>query len=154
MDFRPVGAARRTSSQTIILNTDTPITFESNLLPFSAPQSMWSSLFPTRLTAPIAGLYLVGGYASIPNAAGSIWRVWLSKNNIPTAPLVKRSVSVSGVGYLLSCSVMTLVRLNANDYIELYVRTTSTAGTCHNSAFGDMTANFMDPNIYATWMGA
>jgi hypothetical protein len=124
--YRPVGAAHRTTSQSIILNTDTAIIFETTELPIS--NNMWALATPTRMTAPITGTYMLTGAAFQGNGgAGQVWSVWIMVNG--TTPIVRKTVTTQNGGFDIYSSVSTLYRLNAGDYAELWVRSNRTSGT-------------------------
>jgi hypothetical protein len=154
-EFRPVGNARRFTTQTITLNTDTAVIFEESALPFAVSLDMWNPANPTRLTAPIDGLYMVGGYAGRTSGSTENLRVWISKNGANTVPQVKRSSTLQTGGDLVMNSCMTLIRLDEDDYIELYLRQLNTGPTTVFAGAGspgnDIEAG---PRIWANWMGA
>lgn len=144
--FRYVESVRLLAVQNITLNTDTPLSFAHSELTITGG-NMWDILQPTRITAPIDGLYLVGGYASQATFSSSqIWSIWIRQNG--TTPLVKKTVSNQTSTIPLFADVMTLVRLDADDYIELCVRSTVTDTTVL-SWNGIITA----PRFWAQWMG-
>jgi hypothetical protein len=153
--YRPVGAAYRTSTMTITANTDMVVSFQSSDNRFNANLDMWQLASPTRLTAPIDGLYLIGGFgsqgASGIGGVGQSLQVWITKNGIVGTPLVKRSINNAGAAvYNFYVDVCTLVRLSANDYLELYLRSNST----FPSASGGPDGSFSPPYLWANWMGA
>lgn len=155
-DYRPVGYVRRTSSQLINpANTNIPITFQSSMLGGSSID-MWKLAAPTRLTIPITGLYLVGGYLGVYNpGGGTVLMLSVCKNGNHTTPLVKRSVSNQVGGFGLELSTMTLVRLVATDYIELVARSTVSVGTDEILGTTGTGATFdANPAFWANYMGA
>lgn len=155
-EFRYVGTANRTTTMSITLNTDTVIPFEASELPITAGH-MWNIAQPTRLTAAITGLYMIGGYAGqgfVGGSVGHTWSVWLAKNGVSGTPIVRRSVTTQLSDTSIYCSLMTLTRLTAGDYIELYVRSNRTASTTGTYISGPLTGIKTDPYIWAQWMDA
>lgn len=145
--FRSMDSVRRTATQSITADTDTVIVFEHSEIPHTAGD-MWIVTAPTRLTASIAGLYLVGGSASqSASGASQIWSIWIRQSG--TTSLVRRTVTtqIGAAGPALHADVMTLVRLAAGDYIELMVRSNRTAST-------PLLYNIMPaaPRLWAQWM--
>jgi hypothetical protein len=77
---------------------------------------LYSSGNPTRLTAPIAGIYHIIGQVQFNTAAGGYRQVSIHKNGSPR--LV--SVLYPGGTYLYA-EASTLAKLNAGDYVEVKV---------------------------------
>jgi len=154
--YRPVGIASATSGgQTLTAATPTLITMGQSFLPFPSTVDMWKSSNPSRLTAPFAGVYMMGGFARLGgNISGTdgaaVFDLWIAKNGVSATPLVRRSTSAASAGKRLFIDLMTLVRLSANDYIELYGQSSTTEITGSNMA-GSFTT--MYPYIWACWMG-
>lgn len=143
-DYRPTLYLSRSNAQAITLNTNTAIAFDRSRVSLNVVITS-----TTKLTIPTSGLYLIGGFAAIDGVALSqIWNVWIAKNGVVGVPLVKRTAtaSVGTVGVPLYASLMTLVRLTANDYLELYVNSNRSL-----NAFGTFDPL---PNLWASWMGA
>ena len=143
-EYRWVGAAYRSTAQAIVIGGNV-ISFEHSGLPITAG-NMWNIAQPTRLTATIAGVYLISGYAAQANAgAGQYWTLWFSLNGFDV--LAKKIVSTQNGGYICYNSIITLVRLSAGDYVEL--NAASDRATSTSSLSG-----FLDPSIYAQRVGA
>lgn len=149
-NYRPVGFAARTDYMFFGANTNIPIPFMASDVHVSTAVDMWNSSLPTRLTAPIAGLYLIGGMAGQQNdgSFAQVVQVWIVKNGVVGSPLVKRSMNTGGAGLLnINMDVCTLVRLVATDYIELYIRS-------NQSDNGPISASpSAYPFLWANWMG-
>lgn len=143
---RPVEVARRLGAQSITLGTPTAIIFTDTEIP-STTNHMWVVGAPTRITVAIGGLYLIGAFAAQSAAAASqVWDVWISKNG--TIPLVRNTTSSQlGTTQIVLADVMTLVRLNAGDYLELFVKSTRTASTPIIYA-----STVLSPRLWAQWM--
>lgn len=140
-------------------NTDTLVLLERDALAPLTGGNMWNSAVPTRLTAPIDGLYVVSGQAArvpaVPDP-GNTWDVWIAKNGIASAPLVRRTSGIAfGTGsFVIFLSVTSLIRLNAGDYIELYVRSDKTSITIGLMAVGSLSGIDAGPYLAAQWIGA
>lgn len=134
-------------------NTDVIVSFTRDALSPLTEGNMWDSSQPTRLTAPIDGLYLIGGQASTTHA---VWEVWIAKNGNLGAPLVRRTTTMlNAAGSVLNFnSVMTIVRLNANDYIELVMRITLFSIAIGLIGVGTLSNVDAGPYLSAQWIGA
>lgn len=147
LQYRPIGMANRDLVQSITLNTDTVIIFEKSQLNIS--NNMWNISHPTSLVAPINGLYLVSGFVAQDSVSNSgLLTVWIAKNGVANYQ-VRRSVNTELGTAPLYCSVSTLIRMNAGDYIELYVRSIRTASTPLIIAVA-----LASPHLDAVYMGA
>jgi|SRR5688572_20943641 len=154
--FRYVGSAYRTTDLQIILNTDTAIPFEASDPPITGG-NMWSASFPTRLTTPVAGLFLVGGYAGQVQIGGGVAQninLWISKNGVAATPQVKTTIMSQISDHALNANVMTLIRLAANDYIELYIRSNRTQFLVDEYLVGSVAGVMAHPYIFAQWLAA
>lgn len=149
-DFRPVGVAFRTTGQAFTLNTDTAIIFQASELPFTGAGDMWNVALPTRLTAPVNGLYLVGGIVTIDS--GAVSNVWVAKNGVVGTPQVRRTNTIQSGGVIFPVSVMTLLRLTAGEYIELFLRTDVSSSTSIEIPSGDAVGTDLNPYFWANWM--
>ncbi|MGE0512883.1 MAG: tail fiber domain-containing protein [Hyphomicrobiaceae bacterium] len=81
---------------------------------------MWSAGSPTRLTAPVSGIYLIDGTAAFDSLTSNSRWVRFSVNGNPTAEYCNRTVdAVQGGYHFVNCDVV--VKLDANDYVEMLV---------------------------------
>ena len=131
---RPYGIAYRITQQAMT-GSDDVITFDNGIgTPASEPTTMWNVANPTRLVAPVAGLYLInssvrtddtGGFFSTSTGTQRArQRIRLngttmiaSRNNALKQPAI---VNQNG-----NYSLMTIYRLAANDYVEMTVQLTA-----------------------------
>lgn len=149
--YRPLGVATRTTSLTVPINTDVVIPFTESDVPISSTVDMWNVGLPTRLTAPISGLYMIGGYAALNGDMTNF--LWITKNGVVASPLVKRTTKIQSGGYHIYNDVVTLIRLVANDYIELYIRTDDATSIALTGGVASPGTNFgAGPYIWASWM--
>ena len=152
--YRYAGHALQTDGgQLFQANTDTRINFDADALASLTGGNMWSPAQPNRLTAPIDGQYLISAMANRTDEG--TWNIWVVKNGVVGSPLVKRSTALpSGpTGALVFLSVMTLVRLNANDYIELYIRSNTLSIVIGVIAEGSLIGVDCCPYLAAQWVG-
>lgn len=140
--------------QLFFANTDTRINLTRDALAPLTGGNMWSSAAPNQLTASIDGLYLISALAARTDE--SFWNVWVSKNNQVSSPLVKRSTALPAGpnGAIQFLSMMTLVRLNAGDYLELYVRSGTTSIVIGEIAVGSLIGVDCCPYLASQWIGA
>lgn len=81
--------------------------------------SLYAGGNPTRLTAPVAGRYLVRGFVKFaPSAIGNVRRAEILKNGLnPSITFVDRAPDAAGAA---DVEVVEIVSLAAGDYLELW----------------------------------
>lgn len=111
----PIGAhVRRSLNQSFPNLFQGPISFDTVLYDQGG---CFNVLFPTRLTAPVAGKYLIiGNFNWLANAVG-LRRGSLQKNGVSDVALDDKDATVSGVG--TTNLVATELDLLAGDFVEL-----------------------------------
>lgn len=125
LDMQRTMTARvyRASNQSIPQFTDTPISFTDARYD---PQSLFSPSNPTRLTAIVAGVYLMTGHARFTVSSESR-RLGIRLNGVTSLARQGRLNTPSGA--VVDVSVATLYALNAGDYIELVAYTNQSGGS-------------------------
>jgi hypothetical protein len=153
---RPCGHITRSLTvQTLTANIENLVIFDTDQHPFNGGMTLLGELtFPSsRLTAPVSGKYLVGGFVVLSNpGAGNISNLSIGKNGTTTDFEVRKSSQDPGGGTRIMMDVMSLISLSAFDYLELYVFTTLALDiTISNTDFG---ATFNCPaSLWAQWVG-
>lgn len=112
----PQALVTRATAVAISSGTGTTLTFDTvrwNI------QNVWSSANPTRLTAPIAGLYYIWSNISFQANATGRRQVYFNLSGVGTIAVQILPSVTEGVATVLQCSA--LYRLAANDYVECVV---------------------------------
>jgi hypothetical protein len=102
-----------TVAQSILNNTATAISWNSTYFNYGGG---WSSAYPTRFTAPVAGLYQING-SLWNNGTTSNFNIWFYLNGT-----TQYGVGGPGNGFA-TCS--SAIYLNVGDYVELFVNQSS-----------------------------
>ncbi|MFB7029679.1 MULTISPECIES: hypothetical protein [unclassified Streptomyces] len=104
--------------------TYTPVVFTGTLSGNEA--SMWSAVSPTRLVAPVAGVYMVHGGIAWPNALGTAdARGEIRPNSTGLASAGTRVGTQRGSAGNMQVTVSGTLVLAANEYVELFLNTQS-----------------------------
>lgn len=119
--FPPTCKVRHSANQSILDTTYTTLTFDTELWDH-ADFPMHAAGNPTRLTAPVAGKYLVSGSAEFASNATGLREVVLYFNGTTIHTRVQIA-ALSGAVTVLN--ITDQLSLAAADYVELRVRQTS-----------------------------
>lgn len=155
---RPYGFLLKTSITDQIFpasSVEVPIIFDRNQTPFDGgmvvPPQQGGGLSIDRLVAPVAGYYLISGFAAIDTPAAAANDVVSIKKNGTT-------VLASQIGSMDRAprSVVVLDQLAANDYIQLVVSTPAGGNsiTENQSGFALPSGCETSPVFWAQWMRA
>lgn len=149
---RPCGQITRVGVvQTILAATDTAIIFNTDGHPFNGNMTNLVGA-PTRLTAPVAGKYLVGGFVVISNPGTyNISVMRLRKNGLVLGDLITKSNQDSFGGTRIMLDSMTLINLVAGDYIELFIFSSLSVDITFNNTDFDSTYD-CPAYLWAQWM--
>lgn len=119
-DPRPIGYIQRTGGVNFFLNQ--PIDFDLDATSFNGGMVDLNA-FPTRLTAPIDGLYLVGFNAYVTNLVDvTLLSMPISKNGLLSNVQVTMRPHASETTFSRAMSTVMLMDLNAGEYIEVFVQ--------------------------------
>lgn len=115
---QPVPNARvlRTTNQSLANVTLTPIAFDAESWDVG---NLWKPGQPTRLTAPITGLYAMGANAQISVNANNQRQLRFIKNGTDNFAVKNMMTLTDGNQPLMELTSM--YRLAAGDYIEFYI---------------------------------
>jgi len=105
------------STQTVSVTTQTAILYDAEYFDTDSYHSTSSNT--SRLTAPVAGKYLVGGYVSMQDHSG--YQQLAIRKNGSSYLYVDQQSKGAGLGFGIMNSVVGLVELSATDYVELVV---------------------------------
>lgn len=106
---------QRSTNQNIPDSTATPISFDTILINNGA---CFDISFPTRLTAPVTGVYLVGGTITWAAAALTAARLSTLLKNGNASPEFGIDTA-SGTGAVDNNKLSELLPMNAGDYFEM-----------------------------------
>jgi hypothetical protein len=111
----PIGAhVRRSNAQAFVSGLQAPISFDTVLYDQGG---CFNALNPTRLTAPVAGKYLIiGNFNWVANAV-SLRRGVIQLNGVSDVALDDKDAVTSGVG--TTNLVVTELDMAAGDFVEL-----------------------------------
>lgn len=126
----------KSGTQSINATTYTAITFDGEVLDTDNYHS--NSTNTTRLTAPSAGYYLVGGSVAFENLADAKTTiVTIYKNGSAVDGYGQTRDATGGSGATTSSHITVIVYLAAGDYVEIMgYQNDSTARNCRTSANG------------------
>lgn len=120
--FGPAAASvLRTTAQSVPNNTTTSVSFGAAEYQ-SGDTPLWTAGAPTRLTAPVAGEYMMGGSTRfVANATGTRFFQLIISGNYNLTQIE----SLGSASIAASCSLTGFHYLNAGDFLELKVTQTS-----------------------------
>lgn len=106
--------------------------------------------FPTRLTAPVDGVYMIGAFVAISADATDYLRIRLIKNGTISSsnPPINLGVEVFSDTTTRLYSLMTLFSLVAGDYFELLLN-----GSATMDAIVTEGGDNLRPTMWALWVG-
>lgn len=123
---------RRAAATNINNNTATAISFDTELWDVGGFHD--NAVNPSRLIAPITGLYYIQATAGFAAAATGIREAWIAFNGTGTA-IADESEAGSAAG-ASTFNMSTIYRLSKGQYVELFVFQTS-GGALALSVFND-----------------
>jgi len=113
--LNPPGArVYNSTDQTVLTNSDTTLTFDSERYNDASMHSTGTN--PSRLTAPIAGVYMICVGIELSHLASDQWSVSIIRNGSET--IAAASPTANGTADPQLC-LSTLFHLAANDYVEV-----------------------------------
>ena len=83
---------------------------------------VWDGTQPTRLTAPVAGIYQVTGGAVFAANAGGVRAVWIAPAGHPEQPYAGQRSPAAGAGEPVALSASAVIHLDAGSAVSLYVQ--------------------------------
>lgn len=137
----PACRAIRTTNQSIATATSTAISFDSESFDTAAMHD--TSVNTSRVTFTIAGIYQVSGTVMFASNATNSRDVWLQLNG--TTRIAEAATTANSTD-VWACSLSTLVKVAANEYVELLVFQTSGGNL-------NALAAPLQPSLTALWAG-
>lgn len=144
-DFGTLPAARAFNSASVNLVSGAPTDLTLNSERFDTADLHSTSSNTERLTAPVAGTYVVGGHIAWSQSATGAREVRIERNS--TAPIATELAITAGTGVLTVQSVMTVTRLSAGDFVNLNVTQYS------GGDLGLVTFPESSPELAMAWIG-
>lgn len=143
----PGAAVGRSAGQSIVSDTRTPIQFTTE---DRDDGGLFDAGQPTRLTAPIAGRYLITAAIEwAPSVAGIRWfGIYSSASSGPCAFTASPAQTLGGYGTWQTAT--TVHRFKAGDYVTLEVGQTSGVAT---SVLGVTGSGALSPAFTMDWIG-
>lgn len=112
----PAVRVSRSTNQVIGTSTYTAISFDTQVFSFGG--SWWSSVSnPDRLTVPVSGIYLIGGFLRISSSSTTHIQSAITLNG--NTNIQVQTWPVSATNRVYDFSNQTLYQLNQGDYLQL-----------------------------------
>lgn len=143
----PACRVYRSTNQSIPhITPTTAITFNSERFDTAAMHS--TSVATSRITFPVAGLYMVGGAVRM-EAASDYNQIALIINLTDTIDIAIQNTTDVDISLNPELSVSTLYKFAVNDWIELQIYQQNGAAAARNV----LAAAAVSPEFWATWVG-